>query len=105
MSRSIWKYFVQEIVLKNFAEENTCVGVSFFQHRCFSVKFAQIIRTTILKKNCERLVLYVTMITGQEHAEKLIVLHTVKRVGIRSFSFIHFLVFESNTKIYLRFPI
>ena len=52
-----------------------------------------------MKNRCERL-LYKSVITGREHPENLIVLNNVKGFVIRRFSFIHFLVFESNTKIY-----
>ena len=50
--------FCKKGVLKNLANFlGIYVSWSFFQHRCFPVKFAKFLRTAILKNICERLLL------------------------------------------------
>ena len=68
---SHWKCTVKKSVLKNFANFTgkhlywSLLQVCNFikkrlQHWCFPVKFAKFLRTSVLKKICERLLLFVS---------------------------------------------
>ena len=61
-----WRCSVKEAVHKKTSpilKENTCVGVFIkkrLQHRCFPVKIAKFLRTSILKNICDRLLLKIS---------------------------------------------
>ena len=48
---------VKKLFLKfsQISQQNTCVGVSRLQHRCFPINIVKFLRKPILKNICERL--------------------------------------------------
>ena len=60
---SHWRFSIKKVVLKNlaiFIRENLSCSlflIKLFQHRCFPVNMAKLLRTPILKNICEQLLL------------------------------------------------